>query len=76
MLAKLLGQNKIVDTGPYDWVTLYTVFGTCEGEPTKRDLKNALKELYAKADIEHFNSWIECGFEGSVLDTLDIYEGG
>lgn len=76
MISKLFGQNRIVDHGPYDWVTLYFVFGSCEGDPTKRDLKLALKELFNKADDEHFTTWIECGVEDGQLHTLEIYDSG
>jgi hypothetical protein len=44
--------------------------------PSTKQLRNTLKELFASNDEEHPDAWIECGSDDGPLYILSVYSGG
>lgn len=60
----------------HDWITITKVFGEYVHEPTKQDMKQALEELFTSADMDHPDTWIECGSESGPLYSISVFSSG
>lgn len=60
----------------HEWVTITKVFGEYVHEPTKDDMRQALEELFASADNDHPDTWLECGSEAGPLYNISVFSSG
>ena len=60
----------------HEWITVTKVFGDYLHEPTIDDMRAALEELFADADMDHPDTWIECGSDGGPLYCISILSSG
>jgi hypothetical protein len=60
----------------HQWVTVTKVFGESLQDPTTAEMKLALDELFSCADLDHPDTWIECGSESGPLYCISIFSSG
>lgn len=59
-----------------EWTILTTCFGHGIQNPTDKQLKIALQDLFQSDDLEHPDAWIECGSSDGCLVSLSVFSSG
>jgi hypothetical protein len=60
----------------HEWVTLTTRMGESIANPSQRQLRQALEDLFSSEDEEHPDCWIECGTQAGPLHSYSFFSSG